>query len=207
MCSVEEGVNRCRRPSTFIRVTRAVSCSLALHAMAWAALREGPPTKPYAISPTVSLMVSFPEAEWLHEIERVALVDAEWTPDAMMLIPPEPTPEIEPPIAAQELFEEPLAPAEEPVEEPASPYWQNVRREMARALKWPTGWQTPTNVGVRVLALADRVLPLEPKPDAGDAIQSAVRKAVERAASRVEPPPDDVVGRDMRLMVRFEPAL
>lgn len=190
-----------------MRVARALSCSLALHAMAWAALREGPPTKPYVISPPVTLTISFAEVERLHEIERVDVVDVEWTPDVMRLLPLEPAPEIEPPVVAQELFEEPLAPVEESVEEPASPYWENVRHEIARALKWPAGRNIRTNVGVRVLALADGLLPLEPKPDAGDAIQSAVRKAVERAASRVESPPDDLVGRDMRLTVRFEPAL
>lgn len=205
VCRVEEGMNLWRRPSTFLRVTRALSCSLALHAVAWTALREGPAIAPQTVTPSVALLVMFSDSDRPIEVEKASRAEVEWTPDLLPLLPPERVLKMDAPVIVQAFFEDPLAADEGPLDDSESPYWQNVRRELAKALRWPSGWQTRTNVEVRVLALADGILPLAPTPGSVDPIQSAVRKALERAMTRVEPPPDSVVGRDMRLRVRFEP--
>lgn len=173
--------------------------------MAWVALRAGPPLQERTVSPEVSLMVVFSEPERWIEIERVDAAEEEWKPVAMPFLVPEQATEMEAPAVAQPVFDEAHASDERQPEETASPYWEEIRRELARALRWPAGWNARTNVAVRLLALEEGLLPLAPSPDANDAIQVAVRKAVERAARRASRPPDYVVGREMRLTVRFEP--
>ncbi|HMP76246.1 MAG TPA: hypothetical protein PKE12_08125 [Kiritimatiellia bacterium] len=193
-----------RRLSMPLRIARAVSCSLALHGLGWAALREGPLVQVHTVSAPEVLLVAWTEPEPpLRVTEPVVLDEPGWIPLQLDALPEAEPPPVVPPVVEHIFTEPPGEPDEEPP--PASPYWDGVRHELARALRWPAGWRTRTNIEVRILAVQDRLLPLAPVPVSDDAIQAAVRRAVERVVRSAERPPEDVVGREMRLTVRFEP--
>jgi hypothetical protein len=193
-----------RRLCTSLRIVRAVSFSLALHGLGWAALREGPASRSHATSEPVALNVAWTEAEPPRRVPEPAILDEPgWIPPLLDALPEAEPPPVMPPVVEQVFAGPPMQPDEEPL--PPSPYWDGVRRDLARALQWPAGWRTRTNVEVRVLAVRDGLLPLAPVPGADDPFGNAVRRAVEHVARGAARPPEDLVGRDMRLTVRFEP--
>lgn len=192
----------------WLRVGRALACSLALHGALVAAILHGPSAAPSVMSPPVR--IEWTEAPALRLDARVAEPVASWTapmadwrpPDVLIGETPLPSPEQVAP---------PTPPPEEPLEVESSPdapeaeaYWMQIRRDIARGLRWPAGWREPTNIDVRVHALEETVLPLEPAEET-DAMRRVVRRALERAARRAEAPPAQLVGREMRFTVRFEP--
>ena len=186
-----------------LRIVRAVSCSLALHGLAWAALRDGPPRESQTAPAPVTLGAVWTEPEPARVVDPVRLVEPGWIPVPLEMLPEAEPPPVAPPQVA--LYADVPPEADIEAEEVVSPYWEGVRRELSRSLRWPSGWQTRTNIHVRIHAVPEGLLPLEPPPGMGDAVHSAVRRAVERAIQRTAAPPDDEVGRGMRLTVRFEP--
>lgn len=194
----------------FLRIGRALLVSLAAHGLALAALRSGPSIDKQSDVLRVDLQVDLQvawaqEEEAIHVSELLTPPEPEWMPLPLVAMPHDDPPDIAPPVVQAIMLEAAEVVEEQPEAVVPSPYWDGVRRELIRALRWPTGWRTETNVSVRLYALGSGLLPLEPTPDSEDPSLAAVRAAVERAVRRAPKPPDEVVGREMRLTVRFEP--
>lgn len=202
---VEYGIVKRRSDIPFLRVGRALLVSLAAHGLALAALRSGPPVDKQSEVLRVDLQVAWAQEEAIHLSELMPPPEPEWLPLPLVAIPPDDPPDIAPPLVHADALEVAEVVDEQPEAVVPSPYWDGVRRELIRALRWPTGWPTETNVSVRLYALESGLLPLEPPPNAEHPIHAAVRMAVERAVRRAPVPPDEVVGCDMQLTVRFEP--
>lgn len=204
MSDVETCMRVRRAGPHFFRIARALACSLLVHGIAFAALWEGPRVEPRLVSVPVELSVAWNEPV-PEPIERSfpAADVPEWIPPLLEAEPVQ-TPFVAPPDVALAAPEWVAAAEPSEMSDQAAPYWVEVRRELARALRWPPGCRAGTNVEVRFHAVASGLLPLSPMAG-GDVIQTAVRTAVENVAHHAPRPPDELLGSAIRLTVRFEP--
>jgi hypothetical protein len=185
-----------------LRVTRALACSLAMHGLAWALLREWPTESVHATAMPVELHAHWAEPEPTQYIAEPLNTHApEWIPlllDAPCEADP---PHVEPPVIEIPTLDPPVDSEEKPL---PAPYWEDVRADLARALKWPAGVRAPTNIEVRILATRDGLIPMAPPTGESDPVRVAVRRAVEHVARTAVQPPEDLIGQGMRLTIRFE---
>lgn len=191
-----------------MRAGSSLLCSLVFHAALVASILQGPSASPPVAS--LPVRIEWTEAPALHLEARVAEPVTSWSVPWVDWGPPdEPMGEVPLPSLDQIV---PSAPApEEPSDAESAPdepvdvaYWMQIRRDIARGLRWPVGMRHPTNIEVRVHALEASVLPLEPAGET-DAMRGVVRRALEGAVRRAGPPPPQLVGREMRFTVRFQP--
>lgn len=181
------------------RVALAMFVSLLVHALAIAAILEGPSAEIHAsvpadlaivwLSPEVQLSVE-PRPE--NDLEVVdPIPESEGLP-APPLNEPERVDAV-PDVADAASVEEPV--------ETSDPFWTEIRRQLIRELARSGIWPGPTNVMVRMKAVPFGVLPLDPNPD-GDPARAWIRGAVERVTRRADVPPPAQIGVTMRLVVK-----